>query len=79
MNGKSYCLAAAVLFAFITLGALPAFAQNVRDIRITGLERIEPETVISYMDVRQGDPVTQETLEQAVKKLFRTGLLRMYR
>ncbi len=75
MTGKQICLAATMAFLFMTLAASQTFAQGkVDDIRISGLERIEPETVISYMDVSTGDPINQATLERAVKELFRTGL-----
>ncbi len=75
MTGKKICLAAALSLALLMTSAASALAQSrVEDIRITGLERIEPDTVISYMDVRRGEPLTQETLEHAVRQLYRTGL-----
>jgi outer membrane protein insertion porin family len=75
MTGKRFYLAAILVFVLVSASALQANAQrSIRDIKIQGLQRIEPETVVSYMGVRPGDPITQETLERAVKKLFRTGM-----
>lgn len=54
-----------------------AFAQNgetIREIQILGVERIEPATVMTYLDVRVGDPMNQETMNRALKSLFGTGL-----
>lgn len=52
-----------------------AHAQGVvRDVKVVGNERIEPETVLSYMDVRPGDPLNPETMDRIVKSLYRTGL-----
>ena len=37
------------------LASVPAWAADiyVRDIKIDGLERVEPETVLSYVDVKK--------------------------
>lgn len=63
------------LAAVLLLSPLSAHAQQaVRQIQVNGSERIEPATVISYMDVRVGDPVTNDTLDRTLKNLFATGL-----
>lgn len=61
----------AVVLALI---ASSAFAATVRDIRVVGSERIEPTTVLSYLDLKKGDEVTQDALDSALKGLFATGL-----
>lgn len=48
--------------------------QRINEIRVLGTERIEPSTVLTYMDVRVGDSMTEETLDRALKSLFGTGL-----
>ncbi len=56
---------------------LTANAQEqalIRDIQIQGVERIEPATVKSYLDLKVGDPMTRETLDAGLKSLFATGL-----
>ena len=51
-----------------------ATGQRINEIRVLGTERIEPSTVLTYMDVRVGDNMTEETLDRALKSLFGTGL-----
>ncbi|MEM7618674.1 MAG: outer membrane protein assembly factor BamA [Pseudomonadota bacterium] len=48
--------------------------DTVREIRIDGAQRIEPATILSYLGVSAGDPVTSNTLNQALKNLYATGL-----
>ena len=43
---------------------------------VRGNRRIEVETILSYMDLRQGQQVTPEDLNRAVRRLFDTGLFR---
>ena len=55
-----------------------ARAQNPGDpvdaIRVEGVQRIEPETVRSYLTFKAGDPVTDADLDDSLKRLFETGL-----
>jgi outer membrane protein insertion porin family len=46
----------------------------IKDIQVVGTERIEPSTVLTYLDVKIGDKMTQDTLDSALKSLFSTGL-----
>jgi outer membrane protein insertion porin family len=46
----------------------------IKEIRIEGTQRIEPETVRSYMRVNPGDPFDPLRLDQSLKNLFSTGL-----
>ncbi len=85
MKFKRFCLVAAlcILAGFPLAGA---HAQNtgisyvepsgslIRDIAVVGTERIEPATVLTYLDIKVGDQMTQETLDSALKSLFATGL-----
>ena len=48
--------------------------ESIDEIRIVGTQRIEPATVLTYLDVRVGDKMTDETLDKALKSLFATGL-----
>lgn len=52
----------------------PPTGEQISEIHILGTERIEPETVLTYLDVRVGDFMTQDTLDRALKSLFGTGL-----
>jgi outer membrane protein insertion porin family len=48
----------------------------IRDIRIEGLQRIEPGTVFSYLPIQIGDRVTEQGTAEAVRLLFATGFFR---
>ena len=43
-------------------------------IRVEGAQRIEPDTIRSYMAIRIGDPMSAAALDKSLKKLFATGL-----
>jgi outer membrane protein insertion porin family len=43
-------------------------------VRIEGTQRIEPETVRSYLLVQPGDPFNDERVDRSLKALFATGL-----
>ena len=47
---------------------------TVEEVRIEGSERIEPETVRSYLTVQPGDKFDAEKLDKSLKILFATGL-----
>ncbi len=71
---------AGVLFCTLALAMPGAFAQSIssgdpiQEIRIEGNQRIEPETVRSYMQINPGDPFDARLIDQALKNLFATGL-----
>jgi outer membrane protein insertion porin family len=46
----------------------------IQDIRVEGVQRLEPETVISYLSLNKGDEATPEKLDAALKALYATGL-----
>jgi outer membrane protein insertion porin family len=46
----------------------------IADIQVDGSQRIEPETVRSYMRVKVGDPFDAAKIDQSLKSLFATGL-----
>jgi len=78
---KALCLAilCLALAGGLALGlAGPVIAQTrfaeIRDIQITGNQRVEAETVLSYLQVRTGDPFDPERLDRSLKSLFATGL-----
>ncbi len=62
------------------LGLLPAAAQElftgepIGQIRVEGTQRIEPETVRSYMGIVPGDRFEPATIDKALKSLYATGL-----
>lgn len=56
----------------------PALAQDaggvIREIRVEGIERIEPETVRSYLPLRAGQVFEPQQVDASLKALFATGL-----
>jgi outer membrane protein insertion porin family len=73
-------LIAGVLFCTLAVAMPGAIAQSIssgdpiQEIRIEGNQRIEPETVRSYMQINPGDPFDAKRIDQALKNLFGTGL-----
>jgi outer membrane protein insertion porin family len=54
-------------------GAL-AGGGRIAHILVTGTQRIEPDTVRSYLVVQPGDVFDPETIDTSLKRLFATGL-----
>lgn len=51
------------------------FPENiVEDIRIEGAQRLEPATIMSYLNLAKGDHATADKLNASLKALFATGL-----
>lgn len=48
--------------------------SRIRDIRVVGNRRVEPETVRSYMRVSVGDAYDAGKIDQSLRALFQTGL-----
>ncbi|MBI1384906.1 MAG: outer membrane protein assembly factor BamA [Rhizobiales bacterium] len=72
------CLTLVFLGAFAGASSVttqPAWAQTViRDIRVEGNRRVEPETVRSYLRFTIGDRYDEFEVDQSLKALFATGL-----
>jgi outer membrane protein insertion porin family len=52
----------------------PRPTRNVVSLTVTGNQRLEPETVLSYTALRIGEPYDQERLDQALRDLYATEL-----
>lgn len=52
----------------------PAVAPIIKGISVAGNQRIEPETVSSYLTLQPGMAAEEELLDLQVKTLFQTGL-----
>jgi outer membrane protein insertion porin family len=64
---------AGTVMAFNALAAAPF---NVRDIRVEGLQRVEPGTVFASIPFRVGDDYTDEKGAAAIRSLFALGLFK---
>ena len=79
---KALLLAAGLALVFLAFLApvTAALAQNmfggdpIADIKIEGTQRIEADTVRSYMQLNPGDPFAPDRIDKALKNLFATGL-----
>jgi outer membrane protein insertion porin family len=49
-------------------------APTVQDVRIDGAQRLERETVLSYLTLTRGDTATQDKIDASLKALYATGL-----
>ena len=54
--------------------AAPAEQPIIRHIVVLGTQRIEPATVLTYVNMREGDPYDPEQVDVALKALYATGL-----
>ena len=68
--------AAFVAGTVMALNALAADPFNVRDIRVEGLQRVEPGTVFASIPFRVGDDYTDEKGAAAIRSLFALGLFK---
>jgi outer membrane protein insertion porin family len=48
--------------------------QIVRSINVTGNQRLEPETILSYLTLRPGEPYDRDSIDQALRELYATEL-----
>lgn len=72
---KKFRILGALLFVVVIGFSWVAQAQTViRRIQVEGTQRIEPSTVMSYINFQPGVPVTRADLDNALKSLFATGL-----
>ena len=61
-------------FSLLSATAVNAADIYVKGINISGLQRVEQETVLSYIDIQNNKNVSQEKLDEALKQLYATGL-----
>nr|WP_251367054.1 outer membrane protein assembly factor BamA [Polynucleobacter sp. MG-Unter2-18] len=65
-----------IVAASFCVNAQAADSFVIKDIRIEGLQRVEPGTVFSYLPVQVGDTLTDEKSAEAIKALYSTGFFR---
>jgi len=57
-----------------TAADISAANDVISDIRVEGAQRLEPETVLSYLSLTKGDHATPDKLDASLKALYATGL-----
>jgi len=66
-------------FVLLTSLAMPLQAAEsfvVKDIRVEGLQRVEPGTVFSYLPIQVGETFTPAKGAESIKALYSTGFFR---
>lgn len=71
-----------VMLALVLLWPAPGHAQTkppagpdvIQEVRVEGTNRIEVESVLSYMLIKPGDPFDPQRMDASLKALFATGL-----
>jgi outer membrane protein insertion porin family len=82
LGGWHFTIAIAAVLSALTVvepvlfSARPALAQSgvIREIRVEGNRRVEPETVRTYLRFTVGDAYNAAKVDQSIKSLFATGL-----
>ena len=74
-------LASASLYFLLAAAGFPGAAKAfdpfvVRDIRIEGIQRIEPGTVFGYLPVKVGERITPDSATAAIQALYASGFFR---
>ena len=69
----------AIALIGLALSSAPVFAQSleggvVQEVRVEGAQRVEADTVRSYLQVQPGEPYDSTKLDASLKALFATGL-----
>jgi outer membrane protein insertion porin family len=79
MQNKRFRLRTAAFvsaLAFVVHSAWAVDPFKVRDIRVEGLQRVEPGTIFASMPVRVGDTYSDEIGASAIRSLFSLGLFK---
>ncbi|MBU6503671.1 MAG: outer membrane protein assembly factor BamA [Burkholderiaceae bacterium] len=81
MNNQFNCfrlrnVSAAAIVAFAAASAWAVQPFTVRDIRVEGLQRVEPGTVFASLPIHVGDTYTDEKGSAAIRALFALGLFK---
>jgi outer membrane protein insertion porin family len=72
-----FVLAVSLPVTTLPLGASQAQIQSggtIKEVRVEGTQRVEPETVRSYLVVQAGDPFDAARIDKSLKSLYATGL-----
>ena len=73
INALVRSVALACLLSVVSGGGASA-QTTIEQLVVTGNQRIEPETIASYMTLRVGDPFDVHEVDNSLKSLFATGL-----
>ena len=63
-----------MLIVLLAAFEVRAASVYVRDIKVEGLERVEVETVLSYVDIKKNTIIDDAKMDASLKQLYATGL-----
>lgn len=63
-----------MLIVLLAAFEVRAASVYVRDIKVEGLERVEVETVLSYVDIKKNTIIDDAKMDVSLKQLYATGL-----
>lgn len=69
---SALCLALTLILC--SFYATSAYAQRINQIRIEGAERIDPSTIMTYLEIQAGDEFNSYNMNKSIKTLYATGL-----
>ena len=69
---KRYLQAALLLCVVTVAQAITPF--KIADIRVDGVQRVEPSTVFTYLPVKVGDQLDDSKVRESIRALYATGL-----
>ena len=73
-KGALALISALAIAAPVGMMATPAAAYVFRNVKIEGNQRIEPQTILSFMDLPRGQDVSSGQLNDAMQRLQNSGL-----
>ncbi|MBF0453503.1 MAG: outer membrane protein assembly factor BamA [Magnetococcales bacterium] len=71
-----HCLATALLVVVMLFSPSLGHAETIESIRVEGNQRIESETVLSYVELAEGDAFNSQSIRASVKALFATDFFK---
>ena len=73
---KTFFLRYIAVLVVLGLCSSKVYAENavINDIQVTGNQRIEASTIISYLSITKGEPYDSKKIDKSLKQLFQTGL-----
>ena len=76
INSKMLKIATYLLASFLAI--FPAIAEVINNIDVIGNKRVSKETIINFSDLKIGDDVTNDTLNQSLKELYNSSFFVLF-
>lgn len=76
MNGVVKRAAGALLVIYAAGAWAQSYDFQIGNIKVEGVQRLEPGTVLTYLPVSVGDQMTETRAQQSIRALYDTGLFK---